>query len=196
MLKRRTCFVSALFLAVIVTAADGQDAVVIRKNSGTLIPKGYQTYSLFLLPNADWQNKTEELHTLRSAFNAFGDAIGDKHAAVWFANEDDTKLDVIGSKTYCDKLNLSYNSGPYMVATNKYPPNLKAGDSVVIIKLEGISMARATTVLNILEQDIRQGRPASVHALIFTELQQRLLTITDRHGSDLKDIAMTIFKLK
>jgi hypothetical protein len=197
----RTCVVPVLFLSIFAAGAAGQDAVVIHQKAGknkpaTPIPTGYKTYSLFLLPSADWEGKTDELRTLRAAFNAFGHAIGDQHAAVWFTNEDDTKLDIIGSKAYCDKLNLNYNNGPYIVATNKYPPSLRANDAVVVIKLGGIDMSRATTVLNILEQDLRQGRPPSVHTLIYTELTQRLLTITDRHGSDLKDIVTTLLKIK
>jgi hypothetical protein len=188
----------ATLLVVGFSALCAQDKAVVlmgTKKKGT-VPTGYKAYSLFLIPSSDWQTKTQELRDLRSAFSDFGDAIGDQKLAVWFSNEDDTKVDVNRSKTYCDKLGLSYNDGPFVVTTKSHPDALRTGEQAVVIKLSGIAIPRAISILNILEQDLRTEREIRSRSLLFEEVKQRLMTVKDRHGSELKDLATVLLKLK
>ena len=192
------CYCALLIIVLGAGAFSAQDkAVVMRgdKKKGK-VPTGYKAYSLFLIPSSDWQAKNEELRALRSAFTDFGDAIGDQRLAVWFSNEDDTKLDVNRSKSYCDRLGLSYNDGPFVVTTMSHPDAVKKEDQAVVIKLAGISITRAISILNILEQDLRTERQIRSRSLLFEEVKQRLMTAKDRHGPELKDLATILLKLK
>jgi hypothetical protein len=187
----RSCAFQLTFLTA--AALFGQDAAVVSRGAKKL-PSGYKVYSLFLLPSTNWHD--EEIRSLRTTFQDFGDAIGSEKAAIWFTNADDSKPDFVRSKTYCDKFNLNYDDGPYVVTMKSLPENVRQGDSVVIVKLGGISSERVVSVLNVLEQDLRTEKDTKHRALLFEEIKQRLLTVKDRHGSELKEIATLLLKVK
>jgi hypothetical protein len=192
---RNICVRACPFLLILVAAVSfAQDAVITRK--GTKAPAGYKTYSLFLIPSSDWEAKDRDLRGLRTAFQAFGEAIGNQKAALWFSNEDDTRPDFIRSKDYCDQFGLNYNDGPYVVTLKSLPEAVKRGDPVIVVKLNGISSDRVVSILNILEQDVRTDKNIREGQLLFEEIKQRLLTVKDRHGSELKDIATLLLKVK
>src|ERR1700722_1323023 len=58
------------FFILSTSALCGQDAAIVLGKDK--IPPGYEAYSLFLIPSTDWQNNTDELGRLRTAFNDFG----------------------------------------------------------------------------------------------------------------------------
>lgn len=160
------------------------------------LPRGYKMFSLFLIPSSDWKMKTEELAKLRTVFTDFGDAIGNEKVAIWFTNDNGEGVDFNRGKSYCDKFGLSYNDGPFIVTSKLYPDEVRKGDELVVIKLGGISIDRVTPILNILEQDLRTERQLRRRALEFEEVKERILTVKDRHGPELKDLATLILKLK
>ncbi len=155
---------------------------------GTPIEKGFETYTLFLFPSADWLDRTDDLAVLRKAYLNFGDAIGDKHLAVWFLDSDNRAVSIARSKVFCDWLHLDYNDGPYVVTTNVYPELLRAESKPIVIKLYRIPANRVVLVLNILEQDLRTERQIRETALLFEEIRQRLLTASDLIAAILKSL--------
>jgi hypothetical protein len=155
---------------------------------GTPILKGFETYTLFLFPSAEWLDRTEDLAVLRKAYQNFGDAIGDKHLAVWFLDNDSRAISIARSKVFCDRLHLDYNDGPYVVTTNVYPESLRADSKPIVIKLYRIPANRVVLVLNILEQDLRTERQIRETALLFEEIRQRLLTASDLIAAILKSL--------
>jgi len=157
------------------------------------IPEGYQCYVLFLFPSAEWidKNKNAELSSLFDVFKNFGEAIGNRRAAIWFTKWTKTDVDINRSKEYCDKFSLNYNDGPYIIVIGKHPAEISTGN-VVVIKLSNISTSRITSILNILEQDLRTERQIQKRALLFEEVKQRLLSAVDRHGKELKDIGIKL----
>jgi hypothetical protein len=153
--------------------------------------RGYDTYSLFLFPSAEWQHKKDEVRALYDEFNSFGDAIGDRRLAVWFTGKSD-EVDTRRSKLYCDHFGLDYNMGPYVVTIQKSPAAWRPGALAVIISLSGISTDRRVRVLNVLEQDLRNARELKQRPLLFVEIRERLLSAAERHKELLKDLTNLI----
>jgi hypothetical protein len=94
------------------------------------IPKNYQSWSLFLICNPQWLLAENEamLTNLYKHFNSFGDAIGDRHLAVWFTRRPPTPngsiakdLDVNRNAALCTKLKLLPSKSPYVVVMTSYP---------------------------------------------------------------------------
>jgi len=95
------------------------------------IPRGFQTYSLFLICNSQWvdSNQHYDLGQLYGDFIAFGRAIGDRNLAVWFwispyhplTPTIATNVDVERSARFCQQWNLPPSKGPYLVVISAYP---------------------------------------------------------------------------
>jgi hypothetical protein len=153
--------------------------------------QGYDTYSLFLFPSAEWKQKKDDIKQLYEEFSAFGDAIGDRRLALWFSEKNDD-VDIRRSKLYCDRFGLDYNNGPFVVTLQKSPAVWRTGDLAVIVSLGGISPERRLRVLNVLEQDLRTARELSQRPLLFVEIRERLLSAAERHKDDLQGIAVKL----
>jgi hypothetical protein len=176
----------------------------------SIVPRDYQAYSLFLVPSAEWKYKPADLGSLHNAFLNFGEAIGPKNAAVWFvkgssgpifktsAKEIETlmkSVDIERSKYYCDKLNLNYNEGPFVVTTRRRPDLLRSGDEIIVIKFHDIDGSRITSVLNVLEQDLRTQREISKRTLLYEEIKQRIQTAAGQHSESLRHVLVELLKL-
>lgn len=95
------------------------------------IPKGYKTYSLFLVCNPRWlaPEKREGLLHLYQQFDSFGRTIGDQNVAVWFLASQDSRndqeladnVDVERSVRFCQAWKLKPSAGPHVVITATYP---------------------------------------------------------------------------
>jgi hypothetical protein len=95
------------------------------------IPKGFKTYSLFLVCNPEWLDaeKAEGLYKLYLQFQNFGRAIGEDHLAVWFwkalspvGDRDLAKnVDVERSIRFCQAWKLKPSAGPHLVVSSTYP---------------------------------------------------------------------------
>jgi hypothetical protein len=155
---------------------------------GTPIKKGFETYTLFLFPSAEWLDRAQDLDVLRKAYQNFGDAIGEKHLAVWFLDADNRTVSIARSKVFCDWLGLDYNSGPYIITTDVYPELMRANSKPVVIKLYDIPASKVVLILNILEQDLRTERGIRKTTLLFEEVKQRLLTASDLIAAILKSL--------
>jgi hypothetical protein len=111
--------------------ASPQDAVALVSRTQA-IPKGFKTYSLFLICNPLWLDPTKNpgLLQLYHQFQSFGRAIGDDQAALWFWNSSsysssETELagivDVERSVRFCKAWKLKPSEGPHLVITSSYP---------------------------------------------------------------------------
>jgi hypothetical protein len=117
-----------------------QDAAVLA-TSGEIPAEGYESWSLFLICSPGWldANRSGDLASLFGRFQAFGEAIGDDHLAVWFWKEDVARggdasganVDVRRAAKYCQKLRLAPSRGPYIVVTNEYPDLTDFPDNTV-----------------------------------------------------------------
>lgn len=162
------------------------------------LPINYEAYSIFLFPSAEWKNEElrDELESIKKAFSSFGDSIGNKNAAIWFAENRYSNIpDIERGKFYCDLINVNYNDGPYIVTSSKRPDHLVEGDEFVLIKLNGISNNRVIKVLNILEQDLRLAKDIRKRRLIFEEIKQRLLSVADRNPELMKEFSSGLISL-
>lgn len=123
-----------VFLGLAFTAgiAMGQAKIEIIGNEP--IPKGYRSWSLFVICNQQWLATENEarLANLYAQFNSFGDAIGDEHLAVWFSRRPPVKgrtvapeIDSKQNAALCTKMKLLPSKSPYIVVTTTYP-DLKA----------------------------------------------------------------------
>jgi len=114
-------------------AAAQEKAEVKRKET---IPKGYKTYSLFLICNPQWlehhqgDKNSDQLFRLYQQFDNFGRTIGSDNVAVWFwispGNAARTKasaedVDVERSVRFCQAWHLKPSAGPHVVVTSTYP---------------------------------------------------------------------------
>jgi hypothetical protein len=170
------------------------------------IPADFVSYTLFLTPNdAIEASSRENVMALRYAFIRFGEAIGDRRAAIWFDPEDpllsvayvavgigraEVKApysDVLRSKAYCDRFGLDYNNGPYVITTLRRPDQVGEDDEKVVIRMNGVSPDGMVRILNLLEQDLRKDREIRQRQLIFEEIKQRILQIFRGGSSGLGD---------
>jgi hypothetical protein len=132
----RTKFILALAIVMAFELANSDMAMpqapvelVTRRQS---IPKDFKTYTLFLVCNPQWLDPTKNsgLYDLYVQFQAFGRAIGDDNAAVWFWKSDGYErsdaslakiLDVERSVRFCQAWKLKPSEGPHLVITATYP---------------------------------------------------------------------------
>jgi hypothetical protein len=170
------------------------DAILVEPRRA--VPRTASTYVLFLVTSRAYDHSLPEL---RSAFEDLGNAIGGRDLAVWFENpKDPDRVDIDRSKWYCDhvfdflNLGLDYNSGPYVVITSKRPDEWTRASDLVILKLAGISEPRTIALLNDLEQELRATGQVQRAPLIFKEIEERLLSATDRHPNIFHDIAVMV----
>jgi hypothetical protein len=104
------------------------------------IPKGYKTYSLFLICNLEWleqrqgDKNSSQLYQLYQQFDNFGRTIGSDNVAVWLwtsaGNTPRTKasaedVDVERSIRFCQAWHLKPSAGPHVVVTSTYPDESK-----------------------------------------------------------------------
>jgi len=96
------------------------------------IPRNFNTYSLFLVCNPQWLDagRNSGLYDLYRQFQAFGRAIGDENAAIWFWNSNGYErsdavlaqiVDVERSVRFCQAWKLTPSEGPHLVITGTYP---------------------------------------------------------------------------
>jgi hypothetical protein len=175
-----TFFCSRIAIAV-PARADEINQNLVQINVQEPVPKDYKAYALFLFPSTEWRekNKHADLQLLHKKFKDFGEAIGDKNAAVWFKGHSSTTVDVERSKFYCRKFNLSYNDGPYVLVSKKRPDYLKSDDEIVAIKLSNISTSKIVPILNTLEQDLLINQKINRRKLLFEEIKQRIFTVVE-----------------
>jgi len=144
-----------VFLAIIFFAGDvqGPDAIVIHDETKP-IPRGFETYTLFLIPDEAWVSKerSADLGRLFGGFQQFGNAIGEQNLAVWFEGEE-TEAKIVRSRKYCDKFNLSY-LGPFIVTSSKHPDDEMLPKDYHALDLNGISSERITEILKVLANGI------------------------------------------
>jgi hypothetical protein len=149
---------------------------------GGALPANLASYSLFLVPDARWRSAdfAKQRQALWEAAFAFGRAIGDTHAAIWFLDHDDN-VDVLRSQEYCRRFGLSYNDGPYVVTIRKRPDLLTADDEIVVIRMGGIAPENIPPILNRLTQDLTtSGRPGT-GGLVYEEIKQRIVTLVAKY---------------
>jgi hypothetical protein len=96
------------------------------------IPRGFGSYSLFLICDPQWLGKGREadLKSLYDKFMIFGGALGDKKAAIWFWKGDAPTSLFVGTAehvdlnrnlNFCNAWHLTPANGPYIVVTSEYP---------------------------------------------------------------------------
>jgi hypothetical protein len=129
-----------LFAFVWSPCANAQDTAVI-SSTGEIPKEDYKTWSLFLICSASWlaDNRSADLADLYRRFQAFGEAIGDDHLAVWFWKEgieqggDATaeNVDIRRAGQYCRALKLAPSQSPYLVVTKQYPDLANFPDKTV-----------------------------------------------------------------
>jgi hypothetical protein len=162
------------------------------------VPQEYKVYALFLTTSDNYVTDLGSFNALFAAFKAFGDAIGDDRLAVWFRRRPpDIGPDVKRSMDYADRfkiqnLHLTYNDGPYLVLTSKYPDNPQNLDDVTILRLNGLAPANTVNLLNVVAQDLRTQATIDKRALVYEDVKQKLLSSVQSHPDILKDIALFV----
>ena len=106
----------------------------------------FRTWSLFLVCSPSWleDSSTSRLEALFSQFKVFGEVIGSRNLAVWFAPvENDAGqvwgLDVERNVHFCEKYNLLPSEGPHILVTSHYPDSLDPAGNLWKLSLGGQS---------------------------------------------------------
>jgi hypothetical protein len=87
---------------------------------GQPIPRGFKTWSLFLVCNPAWlgddASSKARIGTLHSAFLGFGRSLGSQNAAVWFTTAPGTPADYDADRAsdFCGTYRLEANRSPYI----------------------------------------------------------------------------------
>lgn len=89
----------------------------------------YNTYSLFLVCDKEWLKNAnkEKLQHLYEEFLAFGDAIGERHLAIWLVDkgndngEGGSIVDINKHVAYCTANRLRPSKSPYILVSTKKP---------------------------------------------------------------------------
>lgn len=159
---------TAACVLVPTSEAVAQDAVTVFAPEP--IPEEYRSWSLFLICNPAWAlpESDEQLEMLFRRFDAFGEAIGPGHAAVWFWSHPpegrlSKSLDMLRSAAFCEKHGLLPSRSPHILFTTDYPG---AGDldaypetfrdlsNSYVIELAGASADEITLLLTRLADRI------------------------------------------
>jgi hypothetical protein len=156
--------------------ATSQDAVALVASKQP-IPKGYKTYSLFLVCNPQWLDPANNagLYELYEQFLSFGRAIGAEHAAVWFWSSNSYQrsdaalakvVDVDRSIRFCKAWNLTPDEGPHLVITSTYPDESKLTSGLppdtAVYKLGNMSPPDITKLLlSLTDQLVASGKVES-----------------------------------
>ncbi len=204
------CLLITILLALIPSIAFAQEAVSLESRNRP-IPKGYQTYSLFLISNPDWllPESEEKLSKLYDRFKAFGDSIGRDHLAVWFfvdQTHGDLRFntDVMRSSAFCSKLKLPPSKSPYVVITDEYPgagllkdyPNtFNELKNYSILELNTATASEITSLLtNLADQLLINGLPDTNPKTenFWRTFQKSYETARDKIVSFSKGISLTI----
>lgn len=156
MTKRLVSFwfsVSALFMWQVRV-----DAVALPVDRGGPIPRGFETYTLFLIPDEEWISgeKDTKLEKLYEDFLQFGGTIGENNLAIWFWKTG-TEIDVSRSRKYCDKFSLPYR-GPFIVTSSKHPDGEMTPADYFTLKLNGVASERITEILEQLGSSIASAK--------------------------------------
>jgi len=132
--------------------------------SGEPIPKGFKTWSLFLVCNPAWlgedaTSKTRMV-TLHSAFIGFGRSLGTKNAAVWLttATGDPTDYDADRASDFCETYGLKSNRSPYVVVSGDYPVAAGAPGDFAAIALAGLDTDNMLMLLGQISDRIRAAQ--------------------------------------
>lgn len=122
----------------------------------------YRTWSLFLICNPAWLDGREELRVedLRRQFELFGDVIGGKNLAVWFApvgssvGQAGRVLDISRNVEFCDKYQLLRSESPHIITTTSDPNlDVPAGDQW-ILSLSGQTSGQIMNLLTKLADQL------------------------------------------
>jgi hypothetical protein len=163
-----------------------------------LVPHQYKVYALFLITSENYVTDLASFNALFSAFKSFGDAIGGDRLAVWFRQRPpDIGPDIKRSIDYADRfkiqnLHLTYNDGPYLVLTSKFPDNPQNLGDVTILRLNGLTPVNAVNLLNVVAQNLRTQATIDKRALVYEDVKQKLLSTLEKHPDFLKSIALFV----
>lgn len=160
------CFAALLFIACGSTTRETTEREIgIRVTTSGEIERGYETYTFFLSPSAEYAHSAnaEAVEKLERKFDEFGRNIGDANLAVLPVNIRG-KFDYFRSKEILDqiytrypKLNLSYNGGPFVVVLNHHLDDpVATEDAVVAMSFYGVAPPRIVEGLNYIEEGIRR----------------------------------------
>lgn len=151
------------------------------------IPRNLKTYTMFLAPSEAWRSavESEDLADLRRGFLSFGESIGPAHGAIWLADRMKV-VDVIRSQSYCDRFNLDYDDGPYLVFTEVRPDLTRK--AAIVLRLDGIGPDGAVRIMEALAQDLRREKKPSKTGLLLRELGEFFKSLAEKHPEIVKRI--------
>jgi len=168
--RTHLCALLTAVILIALPASGGGQAIEEVYTRDKLIPKGYKSWTLFLVCSPEWllpQNK-DRLTDLYHQFRAFGRNIGAEHAAVWFwirpprwaTDAVIDNVDVERSVTYCQRFKLPPSGGPYVFGTSTYPDAASETISHFTLALNGRLPAEITKVLSAFADElVIQGVP-------------------------------------
>src|SRR5262249_25926660 len=150
--------VTVTLLAVLLPLlAHAQAAIEVVGATAEIPRNSFKTWSIFLVCNPDWITPTNhaQLVTLYDQFRAFGRAIGDDNAAVWFWKKrtsiEDPRLadnvDIERAARYCQRLKLQPTAGPFLVVTDAYPVLNNFPNDRAVFEMGGLSATEAARLL-------------------------------------------------
>jgi hypothetical protein len=169
-IKLTLAFTGILIVGLSVRASAQEQVIVTQPGA---IPKGFKTYSLFLICNPKWLDpeNNADLVQLYDQFKGFGDAIGKDNAAVWFrklgsANSSlhlAQSIDVDRSVHFCQAWKLKPSEGPHIVILSTFPneANLSSGLPAehAVYKLGGMISKDVSKLLsNLTDQLVLNGK--------------------------------------
>ena len=140
------------------------------------ISRAYESWSLFLICSHEWllPENQDRIDNLYKQFIAFGDAIGPKHVAIWFRDQQSQTEpgrsefypNINRSISYCRKFELLPSNSPYVLLLTVHPDDIQPGKKYKrsIIELANASASDITTLLvglsdELFERDMSQKNP-------------------------------------
>jgi hypothetical protein len=134
------------------------------------IKAGFKSYSLFLICDPGWLLQSEtggsQVAWLYSAFERFGDAIGDDNLAVWFwkgpAREPTAdRIDLKRSARFCKAWHLLPSASPYVVVTTSFPDEQNLSKNLppnnCVFTLGGMTQQQASSLISKLTDRLLLG---------------------------------------
>lgn len=177
MMMSMSAFVAACILAccALTTPSQVRAQQAFEVTPTTEIPRGYSSWSLFLVCNPAWivENGDQGIVELFNRYRAFGQAIGAKNLAIWFWKKPaetptSENTDVDRTSIYCERYKLLPSESPHVLVTTRYPDDPDPGDRFVV-RLNGLDAHNSALALTKLADQ-----------LLVTGLNQPELDASDR----------------
>ena len=141
-----------------------------------VLPEGARAYAMFLAPN-NFQATDKQYGIIRSAYYSMCSTFGSNKTALWFSvDQASNVIDKDRSRYYAAKIaSLDFTEAPFAVITALPPQELHPADTVIVLRLSGLTADEIAQLFVFLEQNVQSHSLEDLQGQVFLrELAKRI----------------------